>query len=161
MERILVFSDSHGSIFVMEKLMISPPEGLAAVFHLGDGSEESELLMQKYPQYAYIGVKGNCDFYDRRHRETVFTERSGVKFMLTHGHAYGVKSSLDMAAINAAAEDASVVLYGHTHTQDDRIIKTAIGNVRTVNPGSARMAEYAIITVDDGEVTVELKKYGV
>ena len=161
MERILVFSDTHGSTFIMQKLLDSPPAGLTSVFHLGDGSEEAELLMQKYPQYAYIGIKGNCDFYDRQHRETVFTERGEVKFMLTHGHVYGVKSSLDMAAINAAAEDATVVLYGHTHIQDDRVVKTAIGNVRTVNPGTARMAEYALITVDDGAVTVELKKYGV
>ena len=161
MEKILVFSDSHGSTFIMEKLLESPPAGLTAVFHLGDGSEESESLMQKYPQYAYIGIKGNCDFYDRDHRETVYTERGELKLMLTHGHLYGVKSSLDNVAITAAAEDVNIVLYGHTHRADDRIVKTAIGNVRVVNPGSARMAEYAIVTIDDGEVTVVLKKYEV
>lgn len=80
--------------------------------------------------------------------------------MLTHGHAYGVKSSLDGAAVSAAAEDAAVLLYGHTHIADDRMVRTAVGDVRAVNPGSARMAEYALITVEDGEVTVELKKYG-
>lgn len=159
-EKILVFSDSHGSTLVMKSLLESPPDGLTAVFHLGDGSEEAELLMRKYPMYAYIGVRGNCDILDRSRKETVFTERGGVKFMLTHGHAYGVKSSLDGAAIAAAAEDATVLLYGHTHIADDRTVKTAVGNVRAVNPGSARMAEYALITVEDGEVTVELKKYG-
>lgn len=161
MERILVFSDTHGSTFVMEKLLESPPGGLTTVFHLGDGSEEAEYLMQKYPRYAYIGVKGNCDFFDRQHKETAFIHLGSVKIMLTHGHVYGVKSSLDTAAINAAAEDAALLLYGHTHLQDDRVVKTAVGNVRAVNPGTARMAEYAIITVDGERLTVELKKYGV
>ena len=161
MERILVFSDTHGSTFIMEKLLESPPSGLTTVFHLGDGSDEAEYLMQKYPQYAYIGIKGNCDFFDRQHRETAFIHLGGVKFMLTHGHVYGVKSSLDTAAVNGAAEDATLLLYGHTHLQDDRIIKTAVGNVRAVNPGTARMAEYAIVTIDGERITVELKKYGV
>ncbi len=143
----------------MERLLASPPEGLTAVFHLGDGSEETESLMQKYPIYAYIGVRGNCDFFDRDRAETVYTERGGVRFMLTHGHPYGVKSSLDNAAITAAAEGAQVLLYGHTHIADDRAVKTAVGDVRAVNPGSVRMAEYALLTVSDGQVTVELKKY--
>lgn len=159
-EKILVFSDSHGSTFVMEAVLKSPPQGLTAVFHLGDGSEDGERIMQKYPQYAYIGVRGNCDMLDRCRKETVITERGGVRFMLTHGHAYGVKSSLDGAAVSAAAEDATVLLYGHTHTADDRVVRTAVGNVRAVNPGSARMAEYALITVDDGKVTVELRRHG-
>lgn len=158
-EIILVFSDSHGSTLVMERLLASPPEGLTAVFHLGDGSKEAEALMRKYPMYAYIGVRGNCDFSDRERAETVYTERGGVRFMLTHGHPYGVKSSLANAAITAAAEDAEVLLYGHTHIADDRTVKTAVGDVRAVNPGSVRMAEYALITVTDGRVSVELRKY--
>lgn len=159
-EKILVFSDSHGSTFVMDEVLKSPPRGLTAVFHLGDGSEEGERLMQKHPEYAYVGVRGNCDILDVRRKETVYTTRGGVRFMLTHGHAYGVKSSLDGAAITAAAEDASVLLYGHTHIADDRVVRTAVGDVRAVNPGSVRMAEYAVITVDDGEITVELKRHG-
>ncbi len=158
-EKILVFSDSHGSTFIMSRLLENPPKGLTAVFHLGDGSEEAYKLMEKYPMYAYIGVRGNCDFTDRDRKETVYTERGGVRFMLTHGHAYGVKSSLSGAAISAAAEDCGVLLYGHTHIADDRTVKTAVGNVRAVNPGSARMAEYALITVSRGEIDIELKTY--
>lgn len=158
-EKILVLSDTHGSKFVLERLLASPPEGLTAVFHLGDGSEETELVMRKYPMYAYIGVRGNCDIFDKDRKETVYTDRGGVRFMLTHGHAYGVKSSIGVAAVTAAAEDAQVLLYGHTHIADDRVVKTAVGDVRAVNPGSARSAEYGLITVCDGEITVELKKH--
>ena len=159
LEKILVFSESHGSGYIMEKLLEDPPEGLTAVFFLGDGAEGSEGIMRKYPQYAYLGVKGNCDIYCRCRKETIITIRGGVCFMLTHGHEYGVKSSLDMAAITAAAEGATILLYGHTHIQNDRVIRTSIGEVRAVNPGSARNAEYAIITVNDGEVKIELKRY--
>ncbi len=159
-EKILVFSDSHGSTYIMSALMGNPPEGLTAVFHLGDGSEEAELLMDRYPMYAYIGVRGNSDLFDRKHKDTVYTERGGVKFMLTHGHAYGVKSSLEGAAVTAAAEDVDVLLYGHTHIASDKTVKTAVGDVRAVNPGCARAAEYGIITVIDGTISVELKKFG-
>lgn len=154
-----MFSDSHGSAHVMQKLLLDPPAGLTAVFHLGDGSEEAKRLLDKYPMYAYIGIRGNCDFGDKSHKETVYTERGGVKFMLTHGHAYGVKSSADTACIAAAAEGAQVLLYGHTHIQDDRVIKTAVGDVRAINPGSARSAEYALITVADGKIKAELLRY--
>ncbi len=158
-EKILVFSDSHGSTLVMKALLEDPPEGLSAVFHLGDGSDEASRLMEKYPMYAYIGVRGNCDFSDRSRRETVFTERGGVTFMLTHGHVYGVKSSLMNAVMKAVEGSADVLLYGHTHIAADEKFSGSFGTVRAVNPGSVRSAEYAVITVKDGTASVELKRY--
>ena len=159
MEKILVFSDSHGSTLVMKALLESPPDGLTAVFHLGDGSEETCRLMERYPMYAYIGVRGNCDHSDTERRETVFTERGGVLFMLTHGHPYGVKSSMMNAVMKAVEGGADVLLYGHTHIAADETFSGSFGSLRAVNPGSVRMAEYAIVTVDEGDVTVELKQY--
>lgn len=158
-EKILVFSDSHGSTLVMKALLENPPEGLCAVFHLGDGSEEARRLMEKYPMYAFIGVKGNCDRGDRHSRETVFTERCGVRFMLTHGHAYGVKSSLVNAVMKAVEGSADILLYGHTHIADDESFNCSLGTVRAVNPGSVRMAEYAVISIEDGTATVDLRRY--
>lgn len=158
-EKILVFSDSHGSTLLMKTLLESPPEGLCAVFHLGDGAEEARRLMDKYPMYAFIGVKGNCDAPFSGSRETVFTERGGVKFMLTHGHEYGVKSSMMRAVMKAVEGNAEVLLYGHTHVADNESFCGSFGEVRAVNPGSARMMEYALITVEDGTVSAELKRY--
>lgn len=158
-EKILVFSDSHGSTLVMKALLENPPEGLTAVFHLGDGYDESQRLMEKYPMYAYIGVKGNCDMPGEGRRETVFTERGGVRFMLTHGHVYGVKSTLVNAVMKAVEGSADVLLYGHTHIADDESFEGSFGSVRAVNPGSARMAEYAEITITNGEISVELKRF--
>jgi len=91
--------------------------------------------------------------------ESIITERGGIRFMLTHGHKYGVKSSLGYAAMTARNQGAKVLLYGHTHIADDSVIESADGAVRAVNPGSVRMCEYAVITVDNGEVTVELMRY--
>ncbi|MBE6708822.1 MAG: metallophosphoesterase [Ruminococcaceae bacterium] len=159
MEKILVVSDTHGSTYVLKALLEAPPEGLCAVFHLGDGSEESRRLMEKYPMYAYIGVKGNCDTGDTVSRDTVMTERGGVRFMLTHGHMYGVKASLMNAVVKAMEGGADVLLYGHTHIADDETFETSFGCVRAVNPGSARSAEYAVVTVDNGNVSVELMRY--
>jgi len=158
-EKILVFSDSHGSTFVMKALLDDPPDGLTAVFHLGDGFDEAYRLMEKYPMYAYIGIKGNCDAPGDGRHETVFTERGGVRFMLTHGHVYGVKSTLMSAVMKAVEGNADVLLYGHTHVADDESFEGSFGKIRAVNPGSVRMAEYAEITIDDGLVSVELKRY--
>ncbi len=159
MEKILVVSDSHGSTYVLKALLESPPEGLSAVFHLGDGADEVRRLMEKYPMYAFIGVKGNCDRGNVPERDTIVTERGGVRFMLTHGHLYGVKSSLMSAVVKAMECNADVLLYGHTHIADDELFETSFGRVRAVNPGSARSAEYAIVTVDNGNVSVNLMRY--
>lgn len=157
-EKILVFSDSHGSTLVMKALLEEPPEGLSAVFHLGDGAADAERVMRSYPMYAFLGVRGNCDPLTGKH-ESIITERGGVRFMLTHGHKYAVKSSLGYAAMTAGMQGATVLLYGHTHIADDRVIETSDSTVRAVNPGSVRMGEYAVVTVDDGVVEVELKRY--
>lgn len=159
MEKILVISDSHGSTYVLKALLECPPDGLSAVFHLGDGSEETRRLMEKYPMYAYIGVKGNCDVGDTVSRDTVFTERCGVRFMLTHGHVYGVKSTLMNAVIKALENGADMLLYGHTHIASDEVFETSFGKVRALNPGSARSAEYAVITVENGSASAELMRY--
>ena len=158
-EKILVFSDSHGSTLLMKTLLENPPEGLGAVFHLGDGADEARRIMEKYPMYAFLGVKGNCDGATVTAKETIFTERGGVRFMLTHGHEYGVKSSLVRAVMKAVEGNAQVLLYGHTHIADDESFGGSFGEVRAVNPGSARMMEYALITVCDGEAHVELKRF--
>lgn len=160
MKKILVFSDSHGSTEVMRALLSSPPEGLAAVFHLGDGAAEAEALMRHYPMYAFIGVRGNCDGLDTGRAETVYTERGGVRFMLTHGHCYGVKSSLGAAAAVAASNGAEVLLYGHTHIQAEELIETSDGAVYAINSGSVRCGSYALLCVDNGAVSAELMRYG-
>ena len=158
-EKILVFSDSHGSTIVMQSLLESPPEGLSAVFHLGDGAKEAERLMRKYPMYAFLGVRGNCDACVTDIPETVMTERGGVRFMLTHGHKYHVKATLANAVRMASDSGARVLLYGHTHVADDRVISFACGDVRAVNPGSVRSGEYGLLTVDNGNILCELLKY--
>lgn len=160
MEKILVFSDSHGSSAVMRAVLSRPPEGLTAVFHLGDGVEEAEVVMRRYPMYAFIGVRGNCDGFVENKAETVYTERGGVRFMLTHGHRYGVKSSLDAAAAIAASNGVGVLLYGHTHVQSEEKIELSDSTVYAINPGSVRCGNYALLCTDNGVISVKLMKYG-
>ena len=59
-------------------------------------------------------------------------EFHGKKFMLTHGHKYGVQRGLAKLAKRAFSEDVDVVLYGHTHIAK----ATCINHVLFLNPGS-------------------------
>jgi len=157
-EKIALISDSHGSTLVMRSILTDPPEGLSAVFHLGDGERDAWEIFRNTPAVAYLGVRGNCDLFSNTPVIRV-TERCGVRFMLTHGHAFGVKSAIGPAAAAAEKEGASVLLYGHTHIHDDRLIETPCGYVRVINPGSAAAGEYVILTLTDSGVECEHKLY--
>lgn len=155
-DKILVFSDTHGSSFTMKAVLKDPPEGVTAVFHLGDGADEAERVMRQYPMYAFLAVKGNNDPFSRL-PDIRAVERGGVRYFMTHGHKFSVKSTLALAAGKAAENGADVLLYGHTHIQWDTVVETAAGSVRAVNPGAGKDNYYAIITVDsDAGITVEL-----
>ena len=59
------------------------------------------------------------------------------KFMLMHGHKYGVKSEYQRAADHAIEKGADVLLFGHTHRAEDITIDGSFGgHIRMINPGS-------------------------
>ncbi len=106
--RLLVISDSHGAKAKLQNILSDLPP-IDAIAFLGDGLGDLDILPKDIPLYA---VKGNCDIGGDTPLRAVFCAE-GKKVFLCHGHQYHVKS--DLLSLRFAAEDADIVLYGHTH----------------------------------------------
>jgi len=81
--------------------------------------------------------------------EVATLDAGGVRFVVTHGDAFGRGASYreGLAAL-AADHDADVAVGGHTHT----VLDATVDGVRVLNPGSATGAPPAdsatLLTVD-------------
>ena len=115
--------------------------------------------MDACPDLPMELVKGNCD-WDSAPDELI-VEAGGVKFLLTHGHRYGVKSGTDRLAQAAREKGVNVACFGHTHeglNMPDR-------GVWLFNPGTAggihNRAGYGVVIVSDGKFRPALTAPGI
>ncbi|NMA08639.1 MAG: metallophosphoesterase [Clostridiales bacterium] len=129
--RILVFSDTHTSIYGMFRTVHG--EKPDAVFHLGDHDRDARRLAAQFPGLPLYMVAGNTDDpYDTP--EELTPELCGYRLLLTHGNLYGVRANNQTALVKRARElQCSVVLFGHTHEPYAR----RLGEVWLFNPGHA------------------------
>lgn len=148
--RIAVVSDTHGSARGIE-LAVSSAGEADAWFHLGDVLSDSSAIARLTGKQVY-SVKGNCD-YGKESTELVVT-LDGVRFLLTHGHALGVKQDLMRLYYRAEELRCTVALYGHTHIPSIN----AWRGILAVNPGSPNLprgsasASIAMLKVEDAQV---------
>lgn len=148
--KIVAASDSHGRDILNDIVRWEPDADL--YLHCGDLEDDP----RRYPQWLF--VKGNNDWmYDMSlTREIPF---QGLHIYLCHGHTFPYSCRQQAIAREAEEEHCTLALYGHTHVHDDR----QIGSVRLVNPGSCwmsrdgRPASYAVITAEDGDISVKFK----
>lgn len=131
MKKLLVISDTHGSLRAVESLYSLVAENDYLV-HLGDGAGDLRALWKAFPDKIY-SCAGNCDFQSLSPDEDVI-EVESVRIFYCHGHNYGVKSGLERLAAEAKKRDCQIALYGHTH--EARV--TEIDGVTLINPGSFR-----------------------
>ncbi len=139
--RLIVFSDSHGSVRYMRQALEMHPEA-DAVVHLGDGERDLETLGDLLEGKRVIQVCGNCDLYSQLNIE----ERvilAGAKVLCTHGHFMHVKHGEQMLREVARNWGARIVLYGHTHN----IVNNYVDGLYIFNPGSARDGCYGIVDI--------------
>lgn len=130
--RIVVVSDSHGDYSAVEDVFLRNSDA-DWLLHLGDGESDVDQFVISYPTLAnkVIHVAGNCDFNSMSH--DVFTlPAMENKIFMTHGHLYGVKSSLEHLKNTAKEQGCNIVLYGHTHSA---FMKYEDG-LYIMNPGS-------------------------
>jgi len=151
--KILVFSDSHGRLGTM--LDAIEQERPQQVFFLGDHYRDGQSLMDACPGLPMELVRGNCD-WDQAPDELI-VEAGGVKFLLTHGHRYHVKSGTDQLARAAREKGVDVACFGHTH----EALNMPDRGVWLLNPGTAggicNRAGYGVILVSDGKFRTELR----
>jgi len=119
------------------------------IISLGDTLNDLNILNALYSD-KLIAVRGNCDFdSDLPSEKTV--EIEGIRFFITHGHNYRVKSGLSDLIKKAKEISAGIVLYGHTHSP---LIQEK-EEIKFVNPGnmSGRGAmSYCYIVAFNGKV---------
>lgn len=144
--RILVFSDSHGElrrcIQVVESIV-----GVDMILHAGDHARDAALLSKAFPDIPVHYVRGNCDG-DYAPAERII-EADGKRIFLTHGHLYKVKQEFryDTLAIQVAAEDCDLGVFGHTHLE----YTGENAGVQLLNPGSIReCGTYGVIEIENG-----------
>ena len=153
MKNIIVISDTHGRLPDNE-ILWEAFDNADFIFHLGDGRKKIETLKAASPDKVRI-VYSNWGGITNQGEE-VF-EIEGVKFSLSHGNNYKVKSS-DLNLQKKCLElGVDCCLYGHVH----RPQITEYGNLKLINPGSLTYSKtYCYMTVLNGKVlakTVELK----
>lgn len=131
--RIIVLSDTHGNYSALEKILLRNADADWFI-HLGDGERELDRFKISNPVFErkIIQVAGNCDYNCMSHDQFILPVTDG-KIFATHGHLYGVKSSLEPLKKTALQNGCNIVLYGHTH---ERFIKYEDG-LYIMNPGSA------------------------
>ena len=151
--KILVFSDSHGSMGKMVEAM--EHERPQHVFFLGDHYRDGMELSSLYPDVSMDLVRGNCDWGKAPDLRVV--ELEGVRFLLTHGHLQYVKSGLDELVQEGLHRQVNVVCFGHTHLAKV-VYRQGIYLMNPGTVGGCRAREgYGVIHALGGSVNLELK----
>lgn len=158
---ILVVSDTHGRADRLTEALDRTRPGV--LLFLGDGLRD---LARIEPGTVTVrAVRGNCDFYGAEIPATRMEIFGKYRIFLTHGHHFGVKSSIDPLVGVAAKEGADALLYGHTHIPFSTVLpaEEVYGGVRLVKslavlcPGSLGEPRGGVPTFG----TLELRENGI
>lgn len=153
--KILVMSDMHGNTSNFERAIEREKDAKNIIF-LGDGLSKAEELSYIYEDRNFYMVPGNCDGFALFEPATKIIKINGVKILITHGHAFSVKTSLNQLKERAALEGVSVALYGHTHKADITLERGTF----FVNPGTLAgfngLYSYATIEIKDKVITPKI-----
>jgi len=136
----------------MEAVIKKTSKSIDAVVHLGDGWDEIHDIMLMYPLIPLYAVSGNCD-YGSGPSSLAFSF-SSKKFLITHGHRYGVKYNYIHISLWAEENEADVCMFGHTHMPE----VFYSGQTLLLNPGSIGLprgnftASYGIVDVTENGI---------
>ena len=163
--KALIFSDSHGNAYYMDKAIALHPDA-EVVFFLGDGLSDAEMLSAQFPGMAWLLVRGNCDylgvFRGASVEKTDSVTLMGKRIVFTHGDLYGVKYGESGVLRLAESRGADIVLFGHTHTPFEKYVPTEEGGVYLFNPGSisrppmGSRPSYGFIEINGGKIETNI-----
>lgn len=149
--KILVFSDSHSSLRFMRQCahFVAPD----VMIHLGDHAEDGLVIASENPSVGFYYVPGNCDRFCGCTAEDAakICEIGGVKFLLTHGHRFQVKSGIEKLLSYGISQGVQAILYGHTHIARHQ----EENGLLLLNPGAAGSwgGSAAILEISDKRIT--------
>ena len=153
--KLIVFSDSHGVSDNMVRAVKREKPDLC--FFLGDGERDAARVQRQFGTLPFYTVRGNCDVRSSLSSALVCSA-GGVCIFATHGHLYNVKYEPALDSLCAAARDegAQLALFGHTH----HACCLQREGLTLLNPGTighTAQPRYALVSVEDGRFTAELK----
>ena len=151
--KLLILSDTHGN-YPLALRALERAGQVDQIVHLGDELEDATVL-ETILDRSLIKVPGNCDASRKLERDLLI-DLAGIRFFITHGDRYHVKSGLTELHKKALEQEAQAVLFGHTH--EAAIVR--IGGILLVNPGSLSYKSlhttFAVLSIIDGAVSAEL-----
>lgn len=149
--KIAIVSDTHGNWPpVLEA--IQQETDVDYLFFLGDHASDGKQLEKKLQIPAFI-VRGNCDSFEAAPEEQL-VELAGWRFLLCHGHRYGVKQNLQKIYYRGLEQQVDFVLFGHTH----QAVCEEMPAFMIINPGSVSTANMAMNAAFWGLLTLSDKK---
>ncbi|MDK2920303.1 MAG: uncharacterized protein PWQ37_3036 [Candidatus Petromonas sp.] len=152
-----IISDSHGDTINLEKA-VKAMGHIDILIHAGDTYNDAMYLKEKF-DLEVVGVKGNTDLFSNGVSETTFKLR-GKKILLTHGHKYGIKYSLDKLYYKSLELNADIVIFGHSHIpcylEENGVIFINPGSVSRPRGGSG--PSYAIMEIKADGVEVKIQE---
>lgn len=151
--KILVISDSHNVILDSQIEEIKKEGQFELLIHCGDKYNDADKFAEKLNIERILKVPGNCDYSITGMQPTIIQEIEGKKFIITHGHLFYVKLSLNQLKAFAKKNKADVVLYGHTHQAENE----TKDNIIFFNPGSTIFpkdgkASFGIIEITEDNI---------
>lgn len=151
--KVLIVSDSHGLTEELQEIKARHAHEVQMMIHCGD----SELQADEEALEDFLVVQGNCDFIGTFPEELV-EEIDGYRIFITHGHRYGVKSTLLNLSLRAQEADAKIVCFGHSHFLGAEMIE----EILYINPGSIRLPRgriektYVILEMNGNEAKLHV-----
>ncbi|MGJ7920511.1 metallophosphoesterase family protein [Neobacillus sp. LXY-4] len=151
MTKILIVSDSHRWSDELEAIKQRHVAEVDLMVHCGD----SELAADQPEISGFVTVRGNCD-YEKQFPEEAQVEIDGFKVYVTHGHLFGVKSTLMNLYYRAKEVGADIVCFGHSHILGMEMIDGML----FINPGSIRLPRgrkersYCVLEFKEDEVEI-------
>ncbi|MBM7578866.1 metallophosphoesterase [Jeotgalibacillus terrae] len=150
--KLLVVSDNHGDSKILSEVTERWRGHVDYMFHAGD----SELPFESDVMNPFVKVRGNCDF-DSAYPEDELVDCDGTKVFITHGHLYGIKSSLDRIGYKGDELQADIIIFGHSHQLGAEMMDGRL----FLNPGSIRLPRdrneptYAIVNLHERQVDID------
>nr|WP_305069045.1 metallophosphoesterase [Limosilactobacillus kribbianus] len=126
--KVLIISDNHREENILTQVGQRWIGQVDLMIHCGD----SELAPTQPSMKQFdLAVAGNNDWGLDYPNDGLLTA-DGVRIFATHGHRYGVNSSLTRLMLKGEEERADIVCYGHTH----QLAVTSEKGMLMINPGS-------------------------
>ncbi len=144
MKKIVVVSDSHGTIVKLAKIL-DFERPFDCLVHCGDGVGDL-FHVDLEDGTTVVRVSGNVDIARGSDCDRVtFFEVAGARVMVAHGDQFRVHHDYSWILREGREKNADVVLFGHTH-----IRYRGEGMPILFNPGPASGGHYGIITIGKG-----------